>query len=294
MTDGVLLVDKPQGPTSFDVIARLRRLYGTRQIGHTGTLDPMATGLLVVLIGSAAKAAEYLSAERKEYLAGMRLGMTTDTEDVTGKFLTQTDAVPPRDKVIAAAKSFLGESMQIPPMVSALKVGGQKLVDLARQGIVVERQPRPITVYALDIDGDGAEYQMRADVSKGTYIRTLCADIGAKLGCGAALSSLRRTKAGDFSLADAHTLDEIEALDEKGRAALLIPTESLFSALPLVTLPDFFAGLCRNGCEIYQRKIGTSFAVGTRVRLADKTSFFALGEVRDYPDGTAVKAIKRF
>lgn len=294
MTDGVLLINKPGGVTSFDVVARVRRLYGTRKVGHTGTLDPLATGLLAVLVGRAVKASEFLTEKDKEYIAGLRLGITTDTEDITGTVLTKSSAIPVRSEVLSNAAGFVGEILQIPPMYSALKVGGEKLVDLARRGITVEREARPITVYALDIDGDGADYQMRVSCSKGTYIRTLCADIGKTLGCGGVMSSLTRTRAGKFSLSDAHTLDEIESMSMAEREALLLPTELLFDELPSVTLPDFFAGLARNGCEIYQKKIGTHFPSGTRLRVCDKNGFFAVGEVRDYEDGTAVKLIKLF
>lgn len=294
MTDGVLLINKPSGVTSFDVVARVRRLYGTRKVGHTGTLDPLATGLLAVLVGRAVKASEFLTEKDKEYIAGLRLGITTDTEDITGTVLTESHAIPARSEVLSTAAGFVGETLQVPPMYSALKVGGEKLVDLARRGITVEREARPITVYALDIDGDGADYRMRVSCSKGTYIRTLCADIGKTLGCGGVMSSLTRTRAGKFSLSDAHTLDEIESMSMAERETLLLPTELLFDELPSVTLPDFFAGLARNGCEIYQKKIGTAFPIGTRLRVCDKNGFFAVGEVRDYEGGTAVKLIKLF
>lgn len=294
MTDGILLVHKPAGITSFDVVARVRRLYGTKKVGHTGTLDPMATGLLGVLVGRAVKASEFLTEKDKEYIAGLRLGLTTDTEDVTGKTLTQSDDIPEKETVIRTAHSFVGEIMQIPPLYSALKVGGKKLVDLARQGITVEREARPITIYSLDIEGDGRDYTMRVACSKGTYIRTLCADIGAKLGCGGAMSSLIRTKAGIFDLKDAYTLDELEAMTGEERYAKLLPTELLFDTLSTVRLSDFFAKLSRGGCEIYQKKIGTHYPAGEMLRVYDKDGFYAVGEVREYPDGTAIKLLKRF
>ena len=295
MSDGVLLIHKPYGVTSFDVVARIRRLYGTRQVGHTGTLDPIATGLLPVLVGRAVKASEFLTEKDKEYVAGLRLGLTTDSEDVTGNILTQSSDIPDRETVLHTAGQFVGEIMQVPPMYSALKVGGEKLVDLARKGIVIEREARPITVHELDIEGDGADYTMRVFCSKGTYIRTLCADIGSKLGCGGIMSSLIRTKTGAFSLENAYTLEAIEAMTPDERSALLLPTETLFEHLPKITLSDFFAGLSRNGCEIYQKKLGSHFELGCRVRLcAANGAFFALGEVRDYENGSAVKAIKFF
>ena len=294
MTDGVLLIHKPYGITSFDVVARVRRLYGTKQVGHTGTLDPIATGLLPVLVGRAVKASEFLTEKDKEYIAGLRLGITTDTEDITGSILTETQTIPSREAVLTTANSFVGEIMQVPPMYSALKVGGEKLVDLARRGITIEREARPITIHALDIEGDGADYKMRVFCSKGTYIRTLCADIGAKLGCGGAMSSLIRTKTGGFTLENAYTLEALEAMTPKERASLLLPTETLFTHLPKATLSDFFARLSRNGCEIYLKKIGADIPLGTLLRVYDKDGFYAIGEVREYPDGNAIKLLKRF
>lgn len=294
MNDGVLLVHKPYGVTSFDVVARIRRLYGTKQVGHTGTLDPIATGLLPVLVGRAVKASQFLTEKDKEYVAGLRLGLTTDSEDVTGNILTQSESIPDRETVLHTAGKFVGEIMQIPPMYSALKVGGEKLVDLARKGIVIEREARPITVHELDIEGDGADYTMRVFCSKGTYIRTLCADIGKSLGCGGVMSSLIRTKTGAFSLENAYTLEALEAMTPEERSSVLLPTEMLFEHLPKVTLGDFFAGLSRNGCEIYQKKIGSGHPLGAMLRVYDKKGFYAVGEIREYPEGLAVKLLKRF
>lgn len=294
MNDGVLLIHKPYGITSFDVVARVRRLYGTKKVGHTGTLDPIATGLLPILVGRAVKASEFLTEKDKEYIAGLRLGLTTDTEDITGAVLSKSVDIPDAETVIRTAKMFTGEIMQIPPMYSALKVGGEKLVDLARKGIVIEREARPITVHELDIEGEGADYTMRVFCSKGTYIRTLCADIGNKLGCGGVMTSLIRTKTGGFRLDEAHTLEELETLSFEQRSNLLLPTEMLFEHLSSVTLSDFFAKLSRNGCEIYQRKIGSDFPIGTMLRVCDKNGFYAIGEIREYPECTAVKLLKRF
>ncbi len=294
MTDGILLVHKPAGMTSFDVVARIRRLYGTKKVGHTGTLDPMATGLLGVLVGRAVKASEFLTEKDKEYIAGLRLGLTTDTEDTTGKILSESDEIPAKETVLETAKSFVGDIMQVPPLYSALKVNGQKLVDLARRGITVEREARPITIYALDIEGDGRDYTMRVACSKGTYIRTLCADIGAKLGCGGVMSSLIRTKAGIFDLENAYTLESLEAMTSEERYACLLSTELLFDTYPIVIFSDFFAKLSRGGCEIYQKKIGSDFPIGEKLRVYDKNGFFAVGEVREYPEGLAIKLLKRF
>ena len=293
---GVLLIDKPAGMTSHDVVGRVRRLFGTRRVGHTGTLDPQATGLLVVLVGRAAKAAEYLAGHRKTYLATLRLGLTTDTEDIWGTVLTRCENGPDEAALDAVLPRFRGEILQVPPMYSALKMNGQKLVDLARRGVVVPREPRPVTVYDLAAapTDDPLCFALRVSCSAGTYIRTLCADIGAALGCGGVMAALRRTAAGGFSIADATGLDELEALAPEERLSRLVPVEHLFSDLPALTLASFYEKLCRDGCEIYQARIGTTWPTGTRLRLLGKDGFFALGEVRDYPMGSAVKAIKRF
>ncbi len=294
---GVLLVNKHAGVTSHDIVGKVRRLYNTRRVGHAGTLDPMATGLLVVLVGRAAKASEYLVSDSKHYRAGLRLGITTDTEDVTGQVLTTCHEIPTYEALLEVLPSFRGEIMQTPPMYSALKVGGKKLVDLAREGVVIERKARPIEIYSLDAAPtvDPAEYKLEVTCSGGTYIRTLCADIGSQLGCGGAMSALERTEACGFSLQNAYTVAQLEQMESEDRVSRLIPIESLFSTLPCVHLPAFYEKLCRSGCEIYLSRIKADLAEGTRVRIADtKGAFFALGEVRAYPEGLAVKAIKMF
>ena len=290
---GILIVNKHAGVTSNDIVQRLRRLYGTRQVGHTGTLDPMATGVLPVLIGRAVKASDFIMAEDKHYTAHLRLGITTDTEDTSGTVLTRTDELPSEEAVLAACARFTGEVLQTPPMYSALKVGGRKLVDLAREGVVSERQARPIVIHSLSASPlSRDEYRLDVHCSKGTYIRTLCADIGASLGCGGVMSALTRTSSGSFSLERAHTVAELEAMTPEARAACLIPLEEYFLELPAVPLPEFYARLARNGCEIYQAKIGTAYPDGALVRLYRGDEFFALGRAGEYPDGSAIKAVK--
>ena len=294
---GVLIVNKHAGVTSHDIVNRIRRLYHTRRVGHTGTLDPMATGVLVILIGRAAKASEYLVTDRKSYRAGLRLGLCTDTEDITGEVLSTSTAIPTEDELQAILPRFRGSVMQIPPMYSALKVGGQKLVDLARKGETVERKARPIEILRLEATATETptDYILDVTCSGGTYIRTLCADIGNALGCGGVMTSLLRSETSGFPLEIAHTVDQLEQMTNDERISLLIPTESLFSTLPALPLPAFFEKLCRSGCEIYLKKLKVSLDVGTRVRLCrEDGSFFALGEVKDYPDGLAVKSIKLF
>ena len=294
---GVLVVNKPEGITSHDVVGKIRKLYGTRKVGHTGTLDPLATGVLVILLGRAAKAAEYLVADRKTYKAKLTLGLTTDTEDITGKVLSESDAIPTFEQVLAVCGKFLGKIKQIPPMYSALKVDGKKLYDLAREGIEIEREARDIEIFQLECTPTDKvnEYELLVECSSGTYIRTLCANIGATLGCGGVMSALHRVVAGGFNIENSHTLEELEALEINARFDLLAPTESLFEDCPKVNLPAFYEKLCRSGCEIYQNKIKTNLELGTRVRLCTQNGeFFALGEVRDYENGTAIKAIKTF
>ena len=292
---GIVVVNKHAGVTSNDIVIKLRRLFGTRQVGHTGTLDPMATGVLPVLIGRAVKASENITAENKRYTAHLKLGITTDTEDTTGTVLSKTDTLPKEDDVLAVCADFVGAILQTPPMYSALKVNGRKLVDLAREGITVERQARPITVHSLQAVKLAEDlYELDVSCSKGTYIRTLCADIGAKLGCGGAMARLTRTESGPFSLAEACTIEQLEAMTEAERAACVIPLENFFLDCPAVDLPAFYARLARNGCEIYQKKIHTDLPIGTAVRMIHDGVFFALGQVRDYPDGSAVKAVKIF
>lgn len=291
---GALLVDKPQGVTSHDVVGRIRKLYGTRKVGHTGTLDPMATGLLVVLVGRSVKASERMTEHDKTYVAEMKLGITTDTADVTGSVTSRCDTIPDKADVITAAKSFIGRYMQTPPMYSAIKRDGKKLYEYAREGITVDVEPREVFITSLDIGGDGDRYTMRVTCSKGTYIRTLCEDIGKKLGCGAVMSALRRVTLGDFSVENAVTTESLETMSEEEHLALLVPPEKLFARYPSFTLPDFYARLCLSGCEIYQKKIKTDFPVGGSVRVYSREGFLGVGEVGEYPDGTAIKLVTRF
>ncbi len=295
--NGVLIVNKHAGVTSHDIVNKVRRLYSTKRVGHTGTLDPMATGVLVVLVGRAAKAAEYLVSDEKSYRATLQLGITTDTEDVTGEILSHSEILPTKEEAFAVCREFVGKIKQVPPMYSALKVGGKKLCDIARQGGSVEREAREIEIFSLECQPTERENEYILDVrcSSGTYIRTLCADIGARLGCGGAMAALERREAGGFDISRAVTLEVLEAMTDNERKAVLIPTESLFESLPKVVLPEFYEGLLRNGCEIYLKKIKMSFDVGERVALyrADGL-FYALGEVREYESGAAIKAIKQF
>lgn len=235
--NGIILADKPRGWTSHDVVAKLRGVLHEKRIGHSGTLDPMATGLLVVFVGRATRAVEFAESQTKEYLAGIRFGLTTDTLDIEGNVLTQSGKTVTAEELDAVLPSFTGEIDQIPPMYSALKVDGQRLYALARKGVEVERKPRRVTIFSLERAGEsGGDLLLKVRCSKGTYIRTLCADIGEALGAGAAMSSLRRTAAGEFRVEDAKPLDEIIRLAERGEYdSVLLPTDTLFKDRPAFT-----------------------------------------------------------
>lgn len=292
---GIFILNKGEGLTSQSAVNRVKRLFGAEKAGHTGTLDPMATGVLPVLLGRAVKASEFMLSSDKHYRATLRLGLTTDTEDTTGEVLTRADRLPQAEEVLAAADAFRGEIWQTPPMYSALKQNGKKLVDLARAGITVERESRKITVHRLTLSPlSPSDYEMDVLCSKGTYIRTLCADLGAALGVGGVMASLCRMEAAGFSLSDAHTLEELEGASEEERRALLFPVERVFSSLPKLTLPPFFARLAKNGAPIYQKKIGVSLPAGARVRVADEAGFFAVAESCESPDGMVFRMLKLF
>jgi len=230
--DGIIVIDKPQGFTSFDVVAVMRRLCGQKKIGHTGTLDPMATGVLPLLLGKATRAASFLEDTDKEYEAGIQLGYSTDTQDATGKTLKESTIKTTREQLEAALAHFRGDILQIPPMFSAVQKDGQRLYTLARQGIEVERDARPITIYQLNIiqfDEETQSGRLKIRCSKGTYIRTICADVGEALGTFGVMSSLRRTTACGFFLADSVSLEEAKELSAAGTLEQrVLPIENLF------------------------------------------------------------------
>lgn len=229
--NGILLIDKEPDWTSNDVVSKLKGILHERRIGHSGTLDPMATGLLVVFVGRATRAVEFAEGHDKRYTASLRLGTVTDTQDITGNILSQKTADISEEQLSAVLEGFRGEQLQLPPMYSAIKVKGRRLYDIARSGGEAERQPRPITVHDISFSGrDGEDYVIDISCSKGTYIRALCHDIGEVLGCGGCMSALRRTNAGGFSVSDAHTLAEVQRFADESRAEeLLLPVDSLFS-----------------------------------------------------------------
>ena len=275
MPNGIIIIDKPAGWTSMDVCAKLRGILHEKRVGHAGTLDPMATGVLPVFVGQATKAVSFAENGRKVYETVLQLGRVTDTQDTTGETLEERAVTVTADDVRAALPRFLGEIEQIPPMYSAIKVNGQKLYDLARQGKEVARKPRRITIYDLALTeelGNG-QYALRVECSKGTYIRTLCHDLGQALGCGGCMAALRRTEASGFGIGEAVTLEDAAHEGE----ALLRPLDSLFRAYPAFTIPNATLEkkcLCGNPLRV-------SLADGIyRVYGCDGT-FLALSEARD-------------
>ena len=282
--NGIVIVDKPAGWTSQDVTARLRRVFNTRRIGHGGTLDPMATGVLPVFVGRATRGVEFFEHAQKVYETVLRLGLTTDTEDITGTVLTQQDAFVTGAQLEAVLENFRGEIMQVPPMYSALKVNGQKLYELARKGREVERQPRPVTIHELELLGMEAEgIRLRVRCSKGTYIRTLCKDIGQALGCGGCMAALRRVQAGEYTVTDAVPLQTL--LETDAPEQYLRDVDTMFSDYPAVTLTEKQAQRCRNG-NAFTLKI----ADGTYRAYDQNGEFLALSKV----DKEIMSTIKSF
>ena len=244
--NGIVIIDKPQEWTSQDVTARLRRVFQTRRIGHGGTLDPMATGVLPVFVGRATRGVEFFEHAEKTYETLLRLGITTDTEDITGTVLTEQDVFVTGQTVEAVLPRFRGEILQVPPMYSALKVDGQKLYELARKGKEVERKPRPITIHELTLLGMEADgIRLRVRCSKGTYIRTLCKDIGAALGCGGCMAQLRRVQAGEYTIGEAVPLETLLAAENP--QDYLRPVDTMFRNCPRLTLTENQEKRCRNG-----------------------------------------------
>ena len=253
MMQGILIIDKPTDWTSFDVIAKLRGILGTRKLGHSGTLDPMATGVLPVFCGGASKAVDLQLDHTKAYRAVLKLGARTDTGDVTGTVLETAPVTAGEKELLEVLPRFVGPRMQTPPMYSAVKINGQPLYKMARQGIEVERKARPIEIFSLEYGGSPAEneYELTVRCSKGTYIRVLLEDIAAAMGQKGTMSALRRVAAGVYTEADAHTLEEIQAAKNEGPAALealMLPVESVFGSLPLLTVAPKVEQHLYNGC----------------------------------------------
>ena len=288
MANGILVIDKSAGWTSQDVAAKLRGVFHERRVGHGGTLDPMATGVLPVFIGRATRAAEFLESAEKEYVAGLRLGVVTDTQDTSGTVLETNSVCVTRAQLEAALRQFLGPIEQIPPMYSAIKINGQKLYELARRGQEVARRPRSITIHALELlEGEGADWTVRVRCSKGTYVRTLCHDLGRALGCGGCMSSLRRTRAGSFTLAQAVTMQQVlDFAAGQDPQQLLMPVDAVSAAHPplIVTLGQ--AAKLKNGAQVKDWQ----FQPGTYRVYAEDGEFLLLGRV----EGGVLTTIKSF
>ena len=303
--NGILNIYKESGMTSFAVVAKVRKFCGEKRVGHAGTLDPMATGVLPILVGKAAVMQERLSDHDKTYIAGVRLGVATDTGDVTGNILETRDVFVTDEAFCNLLKQFTGKIKQVPPMYSAIQIDGKRLYDLARKGIQVERQAREIEIYknALIERVNDTDFVIEVSCSKGTYIRTLCEDIGKELGTVATMYSLERVQCGDYLKETSIKIGELEALFQQGRQdeieKLLQPVEPLFGHLPKVKLPEFYTKLCLSGCEIYLKKlrIDEDFFKESngecRVYTFDN-KFIGNAFVKDYPDGKAIKVKYRF
>lgn len=273
---GICLLNKPEGWTSHDAVAKSRRIFGEKRIGHGGTLDPMATGVLPLFVGRATRAVEFIERADKEYVAGLRPGIVTDTMDTTGSVLEAKPCSVTEAELLALLPAFIGTREQLPPMYSAKKVAGKKLYEYARAGKEIERAAAVITINELELIGRrGEDFLIRVGCSKGTYVRALCDEIGRALGCGAAMSSLTRTRFGNYRLEDCVTMDELIASDDP--AALLLPTDSMFSELPAVTVDASGEKKCRCGADVpfYGGESG-------RVRVyAENGDFLMLAEAAD-------------
>ena len=279
MVHGVINIHKEKGYTSHDVVAKLRGIVGQKKIGHTGTLDPDATGVLPVCLGKATKLCDMLTDKNKTYETVMLLGKTTDTQDISGEVLSEgTTEHLTEEMVREAVLSFVGDYMQVPPMYSALKVNGKKLYELAREGVVIERKARPVAILDIQIkEINLPRVRMEVSCSKGTYIRTLCNDIGDKLGCGACMEELIRTKVSRFELKDSLTLDQVRALKEEGKLEeILVPIDAMFDAYETVLLKDEFISMVYNGNVFFPKhmKNFVELTDGKMVRVYDNEGQF--------------------
>lgn len=280
---GIILLDKPEGITSFGAVARVRRICGEKKCGHTGTLDPMATGVLTIMLGGATRFCELLPSHDKAYIASFRLGTVTDTLDITGKVLETREVNATAEQVKEKIKDFVGDISQLPPMYSAVSVGGQRLYDLARRGIEVERKAREVTVFSIEMLGENeqaGEYTIRVECSSGTYIRSLIADLGEALGCGAVMTALRRTKANGFEISQAVTLEQLAEKAEKGGLdSVLIPVDKALEEYPCVKVSEAQAKRFRNGGELDLQRLKCLKTLGFFRVYDPEDNFIGLGEI---------------
>ena len=284
---GLFLVDKEQDWTSSDVVAKLRGVFRERRIGHAGTLDPMATGLLLIMTGRATRASDYAMAHGKTYIARMRTGITTDTQDTTGTVIAQGTPDFTDDELQTVLSRFMGRTMQLPPMYSAIKVNGKKLYEIARRGGEVERKQREINISELSVlSREGNDVIMRVSCSSGTYIRTLCSDIGDALGCGACMAELRRTRLGDFNIEEAHTVSQLEEAFKAGEIdRLMLGVDRVFARYPSASLPERDERAVRCG-----NPVKTDLADGKYRIYSQSGEFLMLAEVR----GNTMRTEKSF
>ncbi len=280
---GIIILDKPKGITSFGAVARVRRLCGEKKCGHTGTLDPMATGVMTVMLGNTTRFSELLPSHDKAYIASFRLGTVTDTLDITGNVLKTRNVESTAEQVREALRCFEGEISQLPPMYSAVSVNGQRLYDLARKGIEVERKPRQVTVYSIGMissNEENGEYSIAVECSSGTYIRTIISDLGEMLGCGAVLTDLRRTKANGFSVENAVTLEELEsAINEGNIGSVLMPVDRALEGYPPIKVTAAQAKRFSNGGELDLQRLKYPRMLGLFRIYDPENNFIGLGEI---------------
>ena len=280
---GIIILDKPKDITSFGAVARVRRLCSEKKCGHTGTLDPMATGVMTVMLGNTTRFIELLPSHDKAYIASFRLGTVTDTLDITGNVLETRKVDSTAEQVREALRSFEGEISQLPPMYSAVSVNGQRLYDLARKGIEVERKPRQVTVYSIDMiseNEENGEYSIAVECSSGTYIRTIISDLGEMLGCGAVLTDLRRTKANGFSIENAVTLEELEnAVNNGNIGSVLIPVDRALEGYPVIKVSAAQAKRFSNGGELDLQRLKYPRMIGLFRIYDPENNFIGLGEI---------------
>lgn len=290
---GIICLDKPKGMSSFMAVKRASRILGVKKAGHTGTLDPMATGVLVVMLGHSTRFIELLPEHKKSYTARVKLGITTDTLDITGEVLTQSPVSVTEEQLLSVANGFKGDILQTPPMYSALKKDGERLYDLARKGIEVTREQRQITIEKLEIyDFDGTDFSMDVTCSAGTYIRSLCDDIGRELGCGAVMTELRRTSANGFSIETAVTLEELETLvNENNIQSVLTSVEDALLSYNEITVTKPQANRFHNGGGLAYDRLHGNYPIGVYRVYSPERKLLGLGEIKEEKGDLEVRRV---
>lgn len=290
---GIICLDKPRDMTSFMAVKKASRLVGVKKAGHTGTLDPMATGVLVIMLGHSTRFIELLPEHKKSYTARVKLGITTDTLDITGTVLSKSEVNITEEQLLSASENFKGEILQTPPMYSALKKDGERLYDLARKGIEIEREQRKITIEKLEIyDFDGVEFSMDVTCSAGTYIRSLCDDIGATLGCGAVMTELRRTSANGFSIENAVTLEELEQLVSENKTDTVITSvETALISYPEITVTNPQANRFHNGGALDYARLHGDYPIGIYRVYSPERKLLGLGEIKEDKSDLTVRRV---